>query len=173
MRASSRVTDVCLNRYSTVHCAVIAKHIRHNYAMMLRTWFTNGHSSHGATHLGWELEKSVGYVNTVFGEYLEYGGLAIEALEGRSVVEVGPADNLGVALEFIAAGAEQIVAIEKGHPVCSLRQAREIYQALRHQHSGEALKRFDLVRQGCDGAGLSSENVQLLVNCAIEDAVYK
>ena len=40
-------------------------------------------------------------------------GLREEDLEGKAILELGPGDNLGLALRFIAAGAERVVTLDK------------------------------------------------------------
>src|SRR5512132_2502542 len=67
-------------------------------------------SAYGSTHEHWSLEKSVSYIDLVYREYIEYSGLTHEAFRGSRILEVGPGDNFGVALKFLAvAGAEKVV----------------------------------------------------------------
>src|ERR1035441_4786828 len=77
----------------------------------LRAGNAEGHS--GATHRDWTTDQSLAYIDTVFQEYLEYGGLSIDGLRGKSILEIGPGDNLGVALTFLAAGAHRVVCLDK------------------------------------------------------------
>ena len=61
----------------------------------------------GATHQRFELEGGLEYIDRVFSDYLTYGSLGPADLEGARILELGPGDNLGVALRFAAAGAAE------------------------------------------------------------------
>lgn len=50
--------------------------------------------------------RSSAYAREEFEDYLRYGGLRAETLNGLRVLEVGPGENLGVAIRFCLAGAE-------------------------------------------------------------------
>lgn len=51
-------------------------------------------------------------------------------LEDRVVLEVGPGDNLGTALEFIRLGAKKVVCLDAFDPVRNVGKERAIYEAL-------------------------------------------
>src|SRR5947199_8669766 len=70
-------------------------------------------SANGSTHTGWPLERSLEYIGRAFREYLQRSGLCQGTLEGKRVLEIGPGDTLGVALKFLAAGAAEVVSLDK------------------------------------------------------------
>src|SRR5215213_11532507 len=82
-------------------------------------------SAYGSTHEFWSLDKSVSYIEKVYREYLEYSGLTAEAFRGSRILEVGPGDNFGVALKFLAAGAEKVVCLDKFIPSGTWTSKRE------------------------------------------------
>lgn len=100
----------------------------------LRTWiderFGRLESETGASHRGRPVEESLDYIDRVFADYLRYSGEPPERLEGLRVLEVGPGDNYGVALRFLAAGAAQVVCLDRFRPVADLSQQQRIYEAL-------------------------------------------
>lgn len=57
----------------------------------------------GTAHAGLSLSKSVNYINEVFMDYKHYAGVG--QFYGR-VAEIGPGDNCGVALMFLADGCD-------------------------------------------------------------------
>ena len=67
----------------------------------------------GATHSRHSPEQGANYVASVFRDYLDAGGLSVADLQGASVLEVGPGDNLGVAALFAAAGAKKVVCLDR------------------------------------------------------------
>jgi hypothetical protein len=67
----------------------------------------------GATHSGKPLTDSVAYVERVVDEYQRYGGVDAEALAGARVLELGPGDNLGVALRLLGMGASRVVSLDR------------------------------------------------------------
>jgi SAM-dependent methyltransferase len=100
-------------------------------------------TAYGSTHEFWSLDKSVGYINQVYDEYLEYSGLTPEAFRGRQILEVGPGDNFGVALKFLANGAAKVVCLDKFYSERDEGQQTRIYRELRKQLSPEQFRIFD------------------------------
>jgi SAM-dependent methyltransferase len=87
-------------------------------------------STSGSTHGDFSLDESLAYIDAVFGDYLAYGELGPDELRGAAVLELGPGDNFGVALRFLAAGAARVVAMDKFASVRDRDQQRAIYFAL-------------------------------------------
>lgn len=89
------------------------------------------HRAHGgATHERLDLGESVAYIDEVFGDYLRYSSLRAGDLAGARVLEVGPGDNPGVALRFLAAGAERVVCVDRFLLWRDPSQQREILRAV-------------------------------------------
>lgn len=89
------------------------------------------HRAHGgATHERLDLARSVAYIDEVFGDYLRYSWLGPADLEGARVLEVGPGDNPGVALRFLAAGAARVVCVDRFLLWRDPAQQREILRAV-------------------------------------------
>lgn len=89
-------------------------------------------SRSGATHRGYkhDIKKSIGYINTVFDDYLLYGNIRPDDLRGHRILEIGPGDNLGVALKFISKGAAQVVCLDRFFSDRDESQQIQIYKAL-------------------------------------------
>ena len=100
-------------------------------------------SAYGSTHEFWSLEKSVDYIEKVYREYLEFSGLHPEDLRGKRILEVGPGDNFGVALKFLAAGAAKVVCLDKFYSERNVEQQTRIYQELRKQLTPDEARVFD------------------------------
>ncbi|MGD9537690.1 MAG: methyltransferase domain-containing protein [Alphaproteobacteria bacterium] len=81
----------------------------------------------GRRHAALDLDQSLGYIDRVHDDYLRYGG--IERFEGV-VVEIGPGDNLGVALRMLADGAREVHAIDRYVPARDPARQRRIYEEL-------------------------------------------
>ncbi|HEX8983925.1 MAG TPA: hypothetical protein VF767_00785, partial [Bryobacteraceae bacterium] len=97
----------------------------------------------GATHTGRPLAESLAYIDRVYHDYAGYGGLAPEDIVGRRILELGPGDNFGVALRFLAAGAESVAGLDKFATRRDTVQAAAIYGAMRERLGGEERARFD------------------------------
>ncbi len=82
----------------------------------------------GATHWSLPLQTSLDYIDGVFGDYLLHGGLAPRP-RGASP-RARPGDNFGVALSFLAAGANEVVATDRFVPYRNPENQRRIYAAL-------------------------------------------
>ena len=127
-------------------------------------------STYGSTHESWSLEKSVNYINLVYREYLEYAGLGPEALRGSRILEVGPGDNFGVALKFLAAGAAKVVCLDKFYSERNIDQQTRIYHELRKQLSADEACVFDEAIKVNGDIELNEERLQYIYGHGIEEA---
>lgn len=128
-------------------------------------------NAYGSTHEFWSLEKSVNYINQVYREYLEYSGLTPEAFRGRRIVEVGPGDNFGVALKFLADGAARVVSLDKFYSERNDEQQTRIYQELRKQMTAEQAAVFDeSIRLDSGVVELNKNRLQYIYGHGIEEA---
>jgi hypothetical protein len=107
---------------------------------------TTGHS------LG--LEKAVAYVREVLDDYVRYGGAGDAArIEGKAILEVGPGDHLGVALMFLAMGAESVTCLEAFQSSSGSDLSSRIYGALYDSMSNAQRQRVaDVVGRRADGS---------------------
>jgi len=102
----------------------------------------------GATHRRFDLDGSVAYVESVFADYLTYGEIGEGELEGRAVLELGPGDNLGVALCFLAAGAGDVVSTDRFIPFRDPDRELQVLRALVAARPPEAAARVQSVVAG-------------------------
>jgi len=127
-------------------------------------------SAYGSTHEFWSLEKSVSYIDRVYREYLDFAGLSPEAVRGSRILEVGPGDNFGVALEFLAAGAAKVICLDKFYSERNVEQQTRIYQELRKQLNADQAKVFDESIKLDKGIDLNPERLQYIYGHGIEEA---
>ncbi len=130
----------------------------------------NNLSTSGSTHLNLTVSQSVDYVNEVYRDYLAYAGLSPDDLRGKRVLEVGPGDNLGVALRFLAAGAARVVCIDKFFSNRNPEQQREIYRALRAQLPCEERARYDESIETGGSVRVNPEKLLYIHGTAVEEA---
>lgn len=152
---------------------IIASHLCRNYSHKLRLLMGQVDSDKGATHRDLPLERSLRYIEEVFADYLAYSGLAPENLQGRRVLEIGPGDNLGVALRFLAAGCSQVVCLDKFFAHRDEEKQLRIYRALRESLSGAQRQQFDQAVNLEGGLQPNSERLQYIYGVSIEAARSK
>jgi hypothetical protein len=114
-----------------------------NYAkgQVLTRLKLRGHHS-GSTALSKSIEEATGYVRQVVADYLTYGALSdIERLRGKDVLEIGPGDNLGVALLLLAKGARTVTCIDGFAPNCDSQHNAHLYRAIYNTLSVEERER--------------------------------
>jgi SAM-dependent methyltransferase len=87
-------------------------------------------STSGATHESLPVDQSLAYINAVFRDYLRYGQLQCSNLRGRRILELGPGDNYGVALHFLACGAARVTLVDRFATRRDQAHQARIYQAL-------------------------------------------
>jgi hypothetical protein len=111
----------------------------------------------------------VAYIQGVVSDYCTYGGVSKDWLQGKRILEIGPGDNLGVALLLAASGAAQVVCLDRFETRSDPAQRRKIYETLRSGLSGEQRERFD---EALDISSLRfrPEKVRAVIGVPIEKA---
>lgn len=149
---------------------LVAYKIYHNWQFKKRFASGNPESLHGSTHSRFDLSASLNYINAQFDDYLQYSGLSREWLKGRRIFELGFGDNIGVALRFIAAGAAQVVCLDKFYAKRDTRNERQIYQHLRETLSDEEKKRFDEAVELKDGIKINADRIKCIYGVDVQDS---
>jgi hypothetical protein len=149
---------------------IVAANIRHNLAARWRLARGRSDSDIGATHHGLSTEQSVEYINRVFADYLAYGHLAGDDLRGKRILELGPGDNLGVALRLYAAGASEVVCLDKFFSRRDAAQQIKIYRSLRAQLSLAEQQRYDTALHLNGVAEFDSRCIRYVWGVAAEEA---
>jgi len=81
----------------------------------------------GSRHASLDIEASLRYIDRIHDDYLAYAGR--ESL-GGVIAEIGPGDNFGVAMRFLAGGAEHVHGIDRYRPARDASRQRAVYEAL-------------------------------------------
>lgn len=126
-------------------------------------------TQHGSTHSHISLEDSLRYINTQFEDYLRYGELNLEQLIGLRVFELGFGDNVGVALKFLAAGAERVVCLDKFYSRRDVQHQRKIYLALRETLTIEEQRRFDQAINLTSGIELNPDKLKCIYGTNVDE----
>jgi SAM-dependent methyltransferase len=84
----------------------------------------------GATHAQYSTDDSVAYVQGVVADYLRYAGVDESFVVGKRFLEVGPGDNLGVALTLLAKGAAHVTCFDRFRPLADQRRNAVVYRRL-------------------------------------------
>lgn len=149
---------------------LVAYKIYHNWQFKRRFASGNTESLHGSTHSRIPLSESLAYINTQFDDYLQYGELTPEQLRAKRIFELGFGDNIGVALKFIAAGAAQVVCLDKFYSKRDKEQERQIYRALRDTLSDEEQRRFDEAVDLSDGMTVNPDRIKCIYGVDVEES---
>jgi len=127
-------------------------------------------SPNGSSHKNLSLEKSLAYIDRVFSDYLRFSGLTPRALEGKRVLEVGPGDNLAVALRFLSAGAAEVVCIDRFFSWRDPEKERRIYLAVRDALTASEKILFDNAVDLTAGIQFNTEKLRYIYGRGIEEA---
>jgi SAM-dependent methyltransferase len=111
---------------------ICAYYLLDNFLAKLRGLVGNIETDSGTAHVGKSVDSSLAYIEEVFNDYKYYAGLP--HFRGR-VAEVGPGDNCGVGLLFLADGCESVDLVDRFYSKRNLRQQAAIYQALIERYS--------------------------------------
>jgi hypothetical protein len=109
------------------------------------------------------------HINRTFERYLKYSGLTRETLKDKTILEIGPGDNIGVALRFLAAGAKRVVCIDKFvHHQDGPVHVR-LYRALRADLPPEDQARFDEKVKLDNSVKIDAKHFEWIYGKGIED----
>jgi SAM-dependent methyltransferase len=150
--------------------ALISWHIYDNWSTKRRFNAGKIELTSGSTHLKKTLSESLRYVDQVFDDYLTYSAISVDMLRDKRILEIGPGDNIGVALKFLVAGAKQVVCLDKFFSKYDWEQQRKIYQSLRDQWSEDERQIFDEVIDLEKGSKVESQKLLYLYGTGIEEA---
>lgn len=104
--------------------------LNHAKGQILYRLGLRGHLS-GTTASQLGPEGMVRYAHQVFDDYVRYGaGGDVGRIQGASVLEVGPGDNLAVALLFLAHGASRVTCADAFSPSADADLRRQVHRLL-------------------------------------------
>ena len=149
---------------------LVAYKIYHNWQFKRRFASGNTESLHGSTHSHIPLSDSLAYINAQFDDYMKYGELTPAEVRGKRIFELGFGDNIGVGLRFLAAGAAEVVCLDKFYSKRDKEQERKIYQALRETLSGEEQRRFDEAVDLSAGVAPNPNRIKCIYGVDVENS---
>lgn len=150
--------------------AIVAYKIFDNRRLRRRVKSGDIETLHGSTHINQDVTNSLAYIERQFANYINYAGFSPAELRDKSILELGPGDNLGVALRFLAAGAGSVVCLDRFYSKRSIEHEIEIYKALRASLSSAAEKqRFDQVVCLDSNIRLNPEKLQTIYGSSLEE----
>ncbi len=126
----------------------------------------------GRTMAALDVPAAVARAQAIFRQYLV--GLAEAGwdrgrLRGAHVVEIGPGPNLAVALQFIAAGAGRVIALDRFPELRQRPREIEIYARLMASFSAEdRVLAGRALRPAGVGPGVDPQAISYLGDCPIE-----
>jgi SAM-dependent methyltransferase len=113
------------------------------------------------------------YIRSVFEDYLRYGGLSPQALTAKSILELGPGDNFGVALLFLANGASRVVCLDKFYSRRDEAQQGQIYAQLREELEPAQRERYDDAVDLRNEVRLVPNRIRCLYGFGVGDAAQR
>jgi len=115
------------------------------------------------------VDRWVDYINEVYTDYFENSDLNLETIKGKRILEVGPGENLGVALKLLSAGASQVVCVDRFHSLIEENKQLEIYKEIYSQMSKMEQDKFQTaIRITDDGFNFNKDRL-IYLNKSIEE----
>ena len=149
---------------------IIVYHIYDNWRTKKRFSSGNNESSSGSTHAGKSLSESLAYINQVFDDYLTYSGISPDMLREKRILEIGPGDNMGVALRFLLAGAKQVVCLDKFYSKRDTEQHCKIYREMRAHLNDNERHIYDSIINLDGNININTEKLNYIHGIGIEEA---
>jgi SAM-dependent methyltransferase len=118
-----------------------------------------------------DIDGALRAIDATFEAYLRHSGLTEGRLQGLRVLELGPGDNVGVAMRFASSGASFVSTIDKFVPLRDSPYHRKLYTSLRDRLTPEGRRNFDAaVDLSGDRAVLHDDRLQYVYGKGFEDA---
>lgn len=115
-------------------------------------------------------ESRIAYSASVFAGYLGHGRLGPGDLEGARVLEVGPGEDLSVALRFLAAGAASVTCTDRFEFDVDPAWERAVYRLLLEELDDDGRRRLSGVVAADGELDRSSGRLDVLRGVGIEEA---
>jgi len=112
-------------------------------------------------------------INSTFADYQKYGQLTEQRLRGRQVLEVGPGETIGVALRFIGAGAQSVMAVDKFVPLETSRFHQALYRSLEAGLGAQERERVEAAIDLNGGVKPSPDRIDYVYGEAMEDVARR
>jgi SAM-dependent methyltransferase len=151
--------------------AIIASKIYTNWRMRRNRAKGSIDASMGSTHSRTTIQESLAYIDAQYEDYCRYAQLTQETIGGKRIIELGCGDNVGVALKFLADGAEQVVCVDKFYSVRDVEKERTIYVELRKTLSPSQQKAFDAVVDLTGSIKLDERRLRCVYGIELSDFV--
>ena len=110
------------------------------------------------------------YKRGVFEAFLRHGGLERDELAGTRVLEVGPGDDLSVALRFLAAGAAEVTCVDRFRFEVDPDWERAVYRVVLEELDEEGRERLGGVIDADGRLERHSDRLRVISDAGIEDA---
>jgi hypothetical protein len=117
-----------------------------------------------------DVPAHLAHVDAIFSMYLDRLGWSAADVRGKTFLEIGPGGNVGVALRFLASGAERVIAIDKFVPFQTSPFHRALYRSIRNRLSPEEQRRYDRALDLTTGVVLKPGPFTYIYGHGIEDA---
>jgi SAM-dependent methyltransferase len=110
------------------------------------------------------------YAASSFEAILTHARLTRSDLRGLRLLELGPGDNLGLALCFLAAGASQAVCLDRFEIQRDRDRERQIYECLLHRLSSVEREQINPIVQLGSELRVDPERLAVVAGLGIEEA---
>jgi hypothetical protein len=108
----------------------ILKSIKNNLKIWVK--FSIGKKEHiaGKRFFNHSEEEVIEVINTVYNNYKKYGDIGDNFIKNKKILEIGPGDSFGVALNFMFAGAKEVICYDKFYANRNENLLKEVYKKM-------------------------------------------
>jgi len=124
----------------------------------------------GSTTESMSIEESIKYIDTVFTDYLKFSSLQKELFKNKKVLEIGPGDNLGVALRFIILGVDKVISLDRFYSLRDKEKEKLIYKTIKQSLDSKSKEVFDNAITITDDIKLNSDKLEYIYGFSFEES---
>ena len=119
--------------------------------------------------LPYDPNKSLHYLNEVYHDYFVYSHIPVSFVKGKRILEVGPGENLGVGMRFLADGAAFVASVDRFSSLRSAAEQAAVYLKLIETFTESQRSTFgNAIAFTPDGYTIDESRYRYLSNTAME-----
>ncbi len=113
------------------------------------------------------IPEALDQIDSIYRDYVFYGNLSSEDFDQARVLDLGSEESLGLALQFLSAGAREVTLLDV--PAAPGPRDQELCRALRDRTWGKARRNIDSAIGFENDLRLNPSRLRLLEHASVED----
>jgi len=151
--------------------AIISYKVFDNWRLKRKFRAGDVETIHGSTQFNSDVAESLCYIDKQFRDYRHFASLLGKEFSGARILELGPGDNLGVGLKFLAAGADSVVSLDRFYSKRDKKHEEKIYNEILNRLDESGREKLGAVLSFVEGPRFNSKKLEYIYGAPLEQFV--